>query len=295
MSNDQPKINLENNDKNHNNAEFLNNNPLENNIEIIKKKKSKTGILGLLGVIGALLLKFKFIIILVLSKLKYLLVLLKFSKFSSTFISMFITIFIYAKLYGFYFGIGFVTLILVHEIGHYVVAKYLNLNVSGPVFIPFIGALISMKETPKDAVVEAKIAFGGPILGSFASFICLYIGLEFELQLLLALSYMGFFINIFNLIPIIPMDGGRIVKAISPKIWFIGIPILIILMITYFSPIMLLIIIMGIYEVVNYFKNKNSEYYNVPTKLRTIFSITYISLISALTASIFYVHEIIKF
>ncbi|MEN8907958.1 MAG: site-2 protease family protein [Clostridiales bacterium] len=257
------------------------------------KKPSKKGIVGFLLLIGTFLFKLKVPLLIVLSKFKFIFAALKFSKFFTMFFSMFVTIFIYAKLYGFAFGIGFVILILIHELGHFLTAKYLNLDVSAPVFIPFIGALIAMKEAPKDSITETKVAFGGPILGSLASIICFYIGITFNSGLFLSLALVGFILNIFNLIPIHPMDGGRIVTSISPKLWFIGIPILLILMIVFFSPIMLLIIILGIKQIINYFKIKDKNYYNVPVKLRNTFGLLYFSSIAILGFFIVYITQLL--
>ncbi|MGE5397436.1 MAG: site-2 protease family protein, partial [Chitinophagales bacterium] len=131
-----------------------------------KSPKSKTGIIALLAAIA-----------LGLGKLKFLLVFLKLGKFMGTIISMLVMIYMYAITYGWSFAIGFVFLILVHEMGHYITAKRLNLNVSAPIFIPFIGAFIAMKDQPRNAVIEAEVGLGGPVLGSLAALFCLIIGL----------------------------------------------------------------------------------------------------------------------
>jgi len=113
---------------------------------LIKKNlKPKKGILAMLGAGLAILSKFKF-----------LLVFLKLGKISTTLISMFVMIWLYAATFGWAFGVGFVALLFAHEMGHYIMARRLDIDVSAPLFIPFVGAVISMKQAPKDAVTEAK-------------------------------------------------------------------------------------------------------------------------------------------
>ena len=137
----------------------------------------------------------------ILGKLKFVFVILKLGKFASTLGSMLLMIFVYAQMFGWAYGLGFVLLIFSHEMGHYIAAKKVNIDVSGPVFIPFVGAFISMKDEPDNAITEAKIAAGGPILGSLAALICVLFYVLTNNQLFLALTYSGFMINLFNLTP----------------------------------------------------------------------------------------------
>src|SRR6478735_1191580 len=112
--------------------------------------------LGPIGVIGVVMLKF-------LAKIKLILpILLK------TGGSMLFTIGVYAMVWGWKFAVGFVLLLMLHECGHLLVAKKFGLKVSAPMFIPFVGAFILLKEAPRNAWMEACIGVGGPILGSLA-------------------------------------------------------------------------------------------------------------------------------
>lgn len=259
---------------------------------IVDKVKEKKGLWGILAVIGAVLAKFKFIIIFIFSKLKFVFVALKLGKFTSTLISMFFMIVVYAKMYGFAYGLGFVLLILAHEMGHYIVARRLNMEVSGPVFIPFFGAFINMKDQPTNAATEAKTAAGGPILGSLGALICVLIYMGTENNLYLALAYTGFMINLFNLIPVHPLDGGRIVTAISPKMWFIGIPILLFMSIKFFNPIILIFLIMGCIQAFKQWKQPDAEYYNTSMGTKIIFSLIYFGLMAILGFGIFEIHNL---
>ncbi|APM37669.1 site-2 protease family protein [Clostridium kluyveri] len=257
-----------------------------------KNKKDKKGIWGIIGIIIAALIKLKSIIILIFAKLKFLLIFFKLGKFASTLISMLLMILVYAKIYGWAFGLGFVVLLFVHEMGHYLSAKAVKLDVTLPLFIPFVGALISMKEEPKDAVTEAKVAIGGPLIGSLGALICFILYFSLKENFLMALAYTGFMLNLFNLIPLHPLDGGRIVSAISPKLWFIGIPIAAIALFKFFNPIILLLLILGIFQVINQYKNPDKAYYEVNPATRWIFAFMYFGLILFLGMGIAYIHGI---
>jgi len=259
---------------------------------LVNNVKEKKGLWAILGVLLALLAKFKFVLLLILGKLKFLLIILKLGKFASTLGSMFIMIFIYAQMFGWAYGLGFVLLIFAHEMGHYIVAKNVDIDVSGPVFIPFVGAFINMREQPKNALIEAKIAAGGPILGSLAALACVLFYMLTSNSLFLALAYSGFMINLFNLIPLHPLDGGRIVTAISPKIWFIGIPILLFVSIKFFNPILILFLIMGCVQAFKQWKKPNEDYYNTSITTKITFSLIFFGLITLLGLGIFYIHGI---
>jgi len=249
--------------------------------EVVKKKGKKKGIIGFFGAI-----------LVILSKMKSLIILLKLSKFASTFLSMFLMIWVYAQMYGFAFGVGFVALLFVHEMGHYIAAKLFHLDISLPLFIPFAGAFMNMKEMPKNAEMEAKVGLGGPILGSFAAFICMLLYYLLKQEIWLALAYTGFMINLFNLIPIRPLDGGRAVTAISPLLWLIGLPIAAVFLFKYFNPILLLLLILGVYEIIVQFKNPDKEYFKVKPFKRFLFAIVYFGLLATLGYGMAYIHGI---
>lgn len=257
---------------------------------LINTVKEKKGIWGAFAVIGAILVKFKVVIFLIFAKLKFILIALKLGKFASTLVSMLFMIVIYAQMYGWAYGLGFVLLLFAHEMGHYIVAKKVNINVSGPVFIPFIGAFVSMKDEPENAIAEAAMAAGGPILGSLAALGSVLIYMVTDNNLFLALAYTGFMINLFNLIPIHPLDGGRIVTAISPKIWLIGIPILLYVSIEFFNPIIIMFLIMGCVQAYKQWRNPDTNYYNTSISTKIIFSLIFFGLMALLGVGIFYIH-----
>src|SRR5438874_13278580 len=137
--------------------------------------------------------------------------------------SMFVSLAFYVWLGGWWFGVGLVALLFVHEMGHVIEAKRQGLPVSAPVFIPFLGAAISLKQMPHNAWREAKLGIAGPLLGS-AGALALYIaGVAYDSRPLKAIAFLGFFINLFNLLPASPLDGGRIAAALHPAMWFAGV------------------------------------------------------------------------
>lgn len=260
--------------------------------DLITKLKDKKGVWGVLGAIFLILLKFKSVLIFALAKFKFILIFLKLGKFASTLVSMLLMIVVYAKMYGWAFGLGFVLLLFIHEMGHYLCAKFIKLDVTLPIFIPFVGAAIRMKEEPKDAVTEAKIAMGGPVLGSLGALICLVLYFLLKEDFLMALAYSGFVLNLFNLMPLHPLDGGRTVSAISPKLWLIGIPIGIIALLKFFNPIILMLLVLGVIQVISQFKNPNKSYYNVKPLTRLVFALAYFGLMLMLGLGITYIHGI---
>lgn len=158
-------------------------------------------------------------------KLKFLLPLLKLlklGKVGGTVWSMLLMVGTYALIYPWSFAIGLVMMLFIHEMGHVWAAKRRQLPVSAPAFIPFLGALITMKKQPQDAETEAYIAYGGPLIGTIGAVLALVLGFLTNYSPLFIIAWVGFFLNLINLLPIHPLDGGRIVTAISRWLWVVG-------------------------------------------------------------------------
>jgi len=231
---------------------------------------------GPLAALVAILAKFKGFLIL---GLKFLPVILKSGGL------MFVSLWVYAQLWGWSYAAGFVVLIFVHECGHLLVAKYFGLKVGAPMFIPFIGALIMLKEMPRNAWVEALVGIGGPILGSVGAAVCFLIYRTTGNELYGALAYTGFFINLFNLAPFGFLDGGRIVTALSPWLWLVGMVIVGGMMLVQFNFILLLIFIMSLPRVFSLFRKKSDaeeRYFEVTPAQRWIVGTMYFGLIALL-------------
>ncbi|MFC0216655.1 site-2 protease family protein [Paenibacillus chartarius] len=176
------------------------------------------------------------VLLFIVTKLKSIAGLLKFSKVGGTLLTMLVSVGAYAIAYPLPFAIGFVVLILIHELGHSIAAKQKGLPVSAPIFIPFIGALIAMKRHPRDAATEAYIAFGGPLLGTIGAVLFLAAGVMLDNRLLISLANVGFMLNLINLLPIHPLDGGRISTAVTRWLWLVGLIAGLVVIIDLFSP-----------------------------------------------------------
>lgn len=148
----------------------------------------------------------------------------KFGKYAITFWSMLVSMILYGWAYGSWvFGLGIVLMILIHEMGHVLAAKEKGIAVSAPMFIPFLGAFVSMKQT-EDRSQQAFIAYGGPLiggLGAVISLICTQIWPEQHMFLILA--HVGLILNLFNLLPVRPLDGGQILQVVGPWHNWVGI------------------------------------------------------------------------
>lgn len=219
------------------------------------------------------------------SKLQYLLIFLKFGKFGGMFITMLVSVAAYALVFGWVYAVGFVALLFCHEMGHLLVARWQGVRVSAPMFVPFMGAFISMRGRPDGSLGEAAIAAGGPVLGSLAALACVGLyGLTHQ-PLLLALAYVGFFLNLFNLIPMSPLDGGRILGAASRWAYVVGLPILAVIAIWRFNPFLLFILLLGVMDAFQRFRGgaMQAPYYSVSPAARWAVAGGYV-LLAALLA-----------
>jgi len=237
-------------------------------------------LLAPLGVIGVLALKFfaklKFIL---LPALKFVPVLLK------TGGTMLLSIGVYALSWGVWFALGFVLLIFVHESGHLLAARRLGLKVGAPVFIPFMGAFIALKEAPRNAWVESQVGIGGPMLGSLGAGVCYLIYLFTDAQMFAGLAYTGFFLNLFNLAPVGFLDGGRIVTALSPWLWIVGLAIIGVMTFLHPNFILVLILIFSAPRIFSLFRSKTDEekrYFEVTPAQRWTMAAMYFGLIALL-------------
>ncbi|EMT50624.1 hypothetical protein I532_21190 [Brevibacillus borstelensis AK1] len=181
-----------------------------------------------------------------LTNLKWVLGLLKFSKFGTTLLSMALSLGAYAMFYGWKFAAALVYLIFVHEMGHVIAARQKGIATSPAVFIPFAGAFIAMKDHPRDASTEAYLAYGGPLAGMLAFLPALPLYWWTQDPFWALVIYLGALLNLFNLLPVSPLDGGRIVSVLSTKIWLIGLIGLGAMLFARPGPIMVFIFILGL-------------------------------------------------
>ena len=183
--------------------------------------------------------------ILLATKLKTVLLLLPKLKILTTSGTMLVSIAAYALIWGWPFAVGFVLLLLIHEMGHVIQLRREGINASAPMFIPFLGAVVAAKSMGDDAAAEARVGLAGPVLGTLGTLIPLGIWLATGNEFWQALAYVGFFINLFNLLPVLPLDGGRAMAALSPWVWLVGYAGLIGLTIAFPNPILFLVLVFG--------------------------------------------------
>ena len=225
------------------------------------------------------------VLALVLGKLKFFGILASALKLK-TLASMVLSIGLYAIDWGVPFAVGFVLLILVHELGHVWVLKREGIPATAPVFIPFIGAFIAMKGLPRDAYVEAKVAIGGPIAGSLAAWATLVAGLALDRPMLVSLGHVGILLNLFNLVPVSPLDGGRIAGAFSRAFWVGGYAIGLIALVLTRSPLLLIVLVVGLFTLWQRWKNPVPGYDAIPRARRLAVGLAYAALVVALCATL---------
>jgi Zn-dependent protease len=237
-------------------------------------------LLAPLAAIGILLAKFKGLLFLLLKV-----------KFVGTGLTMLLSVGAYALLYPVWFAVGLVILIWVHEMGHVLQLRREGIKASAPMFIPLLGAFIAMKEMPKNALAEARVGLAGPVLGSLGALAALGVYAGTGSTLFLGLAYVGFLLNLFNLLPMLPLDGGRAVGAMSPAFWILGIVMMVaLLFVTPLNPIFLLILALvafsGGKEIWRRWKMRNTPegqaYNDIELRYRVMVGLVYFGLIAVL-------------
>lgn len=225
--------------------------------------------------LGLLIAKFKWILFAVFKL-----------KLFATSASMLVSLAAYAWLWGWRFGLGFVVLLLVHELGHVVELRRQGIPASAPLFIPFLGAVVGMKQLPPDAWREARVALAGPILGSLGTLPFWIAGEALDSDLLVALAFTGFFINLFNLLPIVPLDGGRALAAVHPALWAVGFAALLALVLFRPNPVLLIILLLGSFELWQRWRRRHepqaASYYRIGARRRVTAGLVYLALVALL-------------
>ena len=212
--------------------------------------------------------------------------------------TMLLSVIAYAFVFGWWYAVGFVLLILVHEMGHYVAARRRGLDVGAPTFIPFVGAWIQLKDQPHDAETEAYVGLAGPLVGTLGALACYFVARNTGSNLLLALSYAGFFINLFNLIPLSPFDGGRVTAVLSPRVWLLGVPILVTLFFYRPSPMLVLVGLIAAPQVLRAWKYdpkapENAAYYATSLETKLTYGFVYVALAGFTAVMSYDVHEML--
>ncbi len=212
--------------------------------------------------------------------------------------TMLLSVLAYSWVFGWWYAVGFVLLIFVHEMGHFMAARQRGLDVGAPTFIPFVGAWINLKQLPHNAEVEAYVGLAGPLVGTLGALGCFIAWEQTGMPLLLALSYAGFFLNLFNLIPLSPFDGGRVTAVLSPRLWLLGAPILAAMFLLHPNPVLLMMGILAVPQLLkawNYDPRapENQAYYGVSARLRFVYGAAYLGLLVFLAVMTNDVHHML--
>lgn len=232
---------------------------------------------GPLAALGAVLAKFKAVLLL-LPKLKLL----------TTSGTMLVSVAAYSLIWGLPFAAGFVLLLLVHEMGHVIQLRREGIKASAPMFVPFLGAVVAARSLGEDAAAEARVGLAGPVLGSLGAALLVPVWLVTGNPFWQALAFTGFFLNLFNLLPVVPLDGGRAMAAMAPWMWFVGLAAMGALAIVFPNPIILLIFAFAAFSTYGRWRARRAggveseSYYRIGRGQRAAIAIVYLGLIAAL-------------
>jgi Zn-dependent protease len=237
--------------------------------------------LGPFAALGALLAKFA-------GSLKALLLLLPKLKLLTTSGSMLVSVGAYSLIWGWRFAVGFVALLFVHEMGHVIQLRREGIKASAPMFIPFLGAVVAAKSLGRNALAEARVGLAGPVLGSLGAALLIPVWHATGDEFWQALAFTGLFLNLFNLLPVVPLDGGRAMAAMAPWMWFVGFAGIAVLAVVFPNPIVFIILVFGGMETWRRWKARRAggaeaaEYYRVRPAHRALVAVVYVGLIAAL-------------
>jgi Zn-dependent protease len=223
---------------------------------------------------------------------------LKWGKLATTGGTMLLSLVVYATIWGWRYAVGFIALLFAHEMGHFIAARQRGLNVGAPTFIPFVGAWIALKEQPMDVETEAYIALAGPLVGTICALTVYLWAREEDSGLLLAIAYSGLLLNLFNLLPVSPLDGGRVTSVLSPRIWFVGVPILLAIMLYRPSPMLIIVAVLAAPQLMKAWRYdpkapENVAYYGVPLQTKLEYGAAYLALAALLAVMTYDVHEML--
>jgi Zn-dependent protease len=229
-----------------------------------------------LAVAGLLALKWA-------AKLKGLLLLLPKLKVLTTSASMLVSVAAYSLIWGWRFALGFVVLLFIHELGHYIQLRREGVRPTFMVFIPFLGAAVGTRSLGGSAIAEARVGLAGPILGSLACAALLPVAAATDEPFWYALAFTGFF-----LVPMVPFDGGRAMAAMAPWMWWVGFAAMVAFFVAFPNPILILFLLLGGTESWRRWKARkrgdegNAAYYRVTPRQRLAVATVYIGLIALL-------------
>ncbi len=257
---------------------------------LLERLKAKGGVLGTLASALLVLAKFAAPVLAVAAKFKFLLVAGKLLLGGG---SMLLSMWVWGLVYGWQFGVGIVLMIFIHECGHAVAARMRGIPTSIMVFVPLMGAFVTTGRGGKSITEDAFIGIMGPVFGTVAGLGCLvlYAVTPGHSPFWLALAQVNFFMNLFNLAPTPPLDGGWITPLFSPKLLAVGAVLL--LFLARYNPLIIVLALLSLPRIISGWKAKpeDSPYYQATTTDRWKFGAAYLGLAALLAVLSYMVHS----
>jgi Zn-dependent protease len=226
---------------------------------------------------------------------KYVLLLAVKVPFLATLVSMGISLALWAALYGIWFAVGLIAMIFIHEMGHVLEIRRQGMKATAPVFIPFFGAAIFQRQHATDALHQAEIGIAGPIAGTVAATVAFVLYATLHQPILLLWAYVGFLINLFNMIPVGMLDGGWVMAVVSKWFQVLGIVALVVAALFFgFSPLVFIIAIFSVPAIIARFRNDSLAYYQaVPVSARWAMGILWLALVAYLGFAAYESHQLL--
>ena len=206
--------------------------------------------------------------------------------------SMLVSIAVYASRMGWGLAVGFITLLMIHECGHLLAARWYGARVSVPIFVPYIGAIIDIKKPMRNAWEEAVFGISGPILGTLGACLCWVIASVTGSFYFAELAFLGFFLNLFNLIPLGFLDGGHVAVVLTRWLWIPGYLIMAAFAWYVHTPVVIISLVVMLPLVISVFRKKSQKenvYNRVPLGKRIAMGAIYLLLVSFLGCSMSWV------
>jgi Zn-dependent protease len=250
---------------------------------LLERWKARGGVLGTLASLLLLLAKIGAPVLAVLAKFKFLLIFGKLLLGGGT---MLLSAWAYASIYGAWeIGAGIVGLIFIHECGHALAARMRGIPTGIMVFVPFMGAFVTTKRAGKNIAEDAFIGIMGPVFGTLAGLGCLLLYLPFPSPYWLVLAQFCFFMNLFNLAPTPPLDGGWITPLFSPKLLAIG--AILLLFVARYNPLVIILALLSLPRIIAGWKAKpeDSDYYQATAADRWKYGAVYLGLAAFLAVA----------
>ncbi len=121
----------------------------------------------------------------------------------------------YAWLFSIEFALMLIACLVVHEYGHVRAMKYFGIKTKGIYLIPFVGGLAVSDDKITTRWQDVVISLMGPAFGLFTSVLGVVLYYATEMEIFAGVAVLSALLNLFNLLPILPLDGGHVLKSIS--------------------------------------------------------------------------------